>query len=63
MSPQQRLMGQYSSADVMSTNFAQDYTLKLEGVESIKGGDKKFLGIGYIKALSLYEMYLCFRGF
>lgn len=43
MSPQQRLMGQSSSADVMSANFALDYTLKLEGVESIKGGDKKMV--------------------
>lgn len=41
MSPQQRLMGQSSSADVMSANFALDYNLTLDGIESIKGGDKK----------------------
>lgn len=41
MSPQQRLMGQSSSADVMSANFALDYKLKLEGRESIKDGSKK----------------------
>ncbi len=41
MSPQQRLMGQSSSADVMSANFAKDYKLKLEGTEHIKDGSKK----------------------
>lgn len=41
MSPQQRLMGQSSSADVMSANFALDYNLTLDGIESIQGGDKK----------------------
>ena len=41
MSPQQRLMGQSSSADVMSANFSKDYKLKLIGTERIKNGDKK----------------------
>jgi len=41
MSPQQRLMGQSSSADVMSANFAKDYSLKLVGTEHVKNGDKK----------------------
>jgi len=41
MSPQQRLMGQSSSADVMSANFARDYKLTLEKVEHIKDGAKK----------------------
>ncbi len=41
ISPQQRLMGQSSSADVMSANFALDYKLTLEKIESIRGGDKK----------------------
>ena len=41
MSPQQRLMGQSSSADVMSANFARDYALTLEGKETIKDGAKK----------------------
>ena len=41
MSPQQRLMGESSSADVMSANFALDYKLTLEGKESIKDGSKK----------------------
>lgn len=41
ISPQQRLMGQSSSADVMSANFALDYKLTLLGIRSIKGGDKK----------------------
>jgi outer membrane lipoprotein-sorting protein len=41
MSPQQRLMGQSSSSDVMSANFGKDYTLKLLGEERIKNGDKK----------------------
>ena len=35
ISPQQRLMGQSSTADVMSANFALDYNLRLEGEESI----------------------------
>jgi len=43
ISPQQRLMGQSSTADVMSANFALDYNLKLEGVETIKGGNKKMI--------------------
>lgn len=41
ISPQQRLMGQSSSADVMSANFALDYELVLEKVETIRGGNKK----------------------
>ncbi len=41
MSPQQRLMGQSSSADVMSANFARDYSLTLEGEKLIKDGTKK----------------------
>lgn len=41
MSPQQRLMGQSSSSDVMSANFVKDYRLKLIGEERIKNGDKK----------------------
>jgi len=41
MSPQQRLMGQSSSADVMSANFSKDYRLKLIGTEQIKNGAKK----------------------
>jgi len=43
MSPQQRLMGQSSSADVMSANFSLDYALKLEAIESIKGGNRKMV--------------------
>jgi len=41
ISPQQRLMGQSSSSDVMSANFALDYDLKLDGMETIKDGSKK----------------------
>lgn len=41
MSPQQRLMGQSSSADVMSANFSKDYRLKLIGIEHIKNGTKQ----------------------
>lgn len=41
MSPQQRLMGQSSSADVMSANFAKDYRLTLVGVERVKNGVKQ----------------------
>lgn len=41
ISPQQRLMGQSSSSDVVSANFALDYKLTLEKEESIRGGDKK----------------------
>jgi len=41
MSPQQRLMGQSSSSDVMSANFEKDYKLRLVGEESIKNGDKQ----------------------
>lgn len=41
MSPQQRLMGQSSSADVMSANFSLDYSLKLQTIETIKNGAGK----------------------
>lgn len=41
MSPQQRLMGQSSSSDVMSANFVNDYKLKLMGIETVKNGEKK----------------------
>ena len=41
ISPQQRLMGQSSSADVMSANFALDYKLILEKEETIRGGNTK----------------------
>jgi len=42
MSPQQRLMGQSSSSDVMSANFSNDYSLKLVGAERIKNGAKQY---------------------
>lgn len=41
ISPQQRLMGQSSTSDVMSANFALDYKLTLEKEETIRGGNKK----------------------
>ena len=41
MSPQQRLMGQSSSSDVMSANFSKDYSLKLMGETRVKNGDKQ----------------------
>ena len=49
ISPQQRLMGQSSTADVMSANFALDYNLKLKGVETIRGGNKKMVECYKIK--------------
>ena len=39
ISPQQRLLGQASNGDVMSTNLAQDYAPELMGFEAIQDGD------------------------
>jgi outer membrane lipoprotein-sorting protein len=41
LSPQQRLLGQASNGDVMSTNFAIDYSVTLIGEEVIKDAEKK----------------------
>lgn len=41
ISPQQRLLGQASNGDVMTTNFARDYAATLAGVETIKDNKKK----------------------
>lgn len=41
ISPQQRLLGQASNGDVMTTNFARDYNSKLLGTETIEGAGKK----------------------
>jgi len=41
ISPQQRLLGQSSNGDVMSSNFYLDYDAKLIKIETIKGADKK----------------------
>lgn len=41
ISPQQRLLGQASNGDVMTTNFAQDYAATLAGEESIEDARKR----------------------
>jgi len=41
ISPQQRLLGQASNGDVMTTNFARDYRAVLNGVETIKDAQKR----------------------
>lgn len=39
ISPQQRLLGQASNSDVMSTNLARDYKAEITGVETVKDGE------------------------
>lgn len=41
VSPQQRLMGQASNGDVVTVNFARDYSAKFEGDELIGDGERK----------------------
>lgn len=41
LSPQQRLMGQASNGDVMTVNFARDYTAKLLAEEEVGDGERK----------------------
>ena len=41
ISPQQRLLGQASNGDVMSTNLSRDYRAEHAGVETVKDGDGK----------------------
>lgn len=41
ISPQQRLMGQASDGDVVTANFAKDYTAKLLGEETLEDADRK----------------------
>lgn len=41
LSPQQRLMGQASNGDVVTVNFAKDYTARLDGEETIADADKQ----------------------
>lgn len=41
LSPQQRLLGQASNGDVMSTNFALDYSVAMVGPEVLKDAEKK----------------------
>lgn len=41
ISPQQRLLGQASNGDVMTTNFALDYTAAVVGEETIKDADRQ----------------------
>lgn len=40
IAPQQRLLGQVSNGDVMSSNFALDYDSVIEGEERIRDGEK-----------------------
>lgn len=39
ISPQQRLLGQASNGDVMSTNLARDYSARRSGAETVKDGE------------------------
>lgn len=41
ISPQQRLLGQASNGDVMTTNFARDYSAQLTGEETINDARKR----------------------
>lgn len=41
ISPQQKLLGQAANGDVVTTNFAFDYSARLEGEETIGDGDRK----------------------
>lgn len=41
ISPQQRLLGQASNGDVVTTNFALDYAAVLEGEEDIQDADRQ----------------------
>lgn len=41
ISPQQRLLGQASNGDVMTTNFGRDYSAKLLGTENVQDSRKK----------------------
>ena len=41
ISPQQRLMGQASDGDVVTANFAKDYTAKLLGEETLQDADRQ----------------------
>mgnify|MGYP000741789015 FL=1 len=41
ISPQQRLMGQASNGDVVTVNFARDYTASLAAEESVQDGERK----------------------
>ncbi|WP_280174528.1 outer membrane lipoprotein-sorting protein [Pantoea rodasii] len=44
ISPQQRLLGQASNGDVITSNWAHDYNAKIIGVESIKRRELKNQG-------------------
>ncbi|WP_168795740.1 outer membrane lipoprotein-sorting protein [Paraburkholderia aromaticivorans] len=41
ISPEQRLLGQESNGDVVTTNFAYDYTAALSGIEDVLDGDRQ----------------------
>lgn len=41
LSPQQRLMGQAANGDVVTVNFARDYSAKLAAEETIQDGERK----------------------
>lgn len=41
VSPQQRLMGQASNGDVVTVNFARDYSAQMGGEEQITDGERK----------------------
>lgn len=41
ISPQQRLLGQASNGDVMTTNFALDYAAAIDGEETIKDAERQ----------------------
>lgn len=40
ISPQQRLLGQASNGDVMTANFALDYDVTLDGIETVKDAER-----------------------
>ncbi|WP_277182757.1 outer membrane lipoprotein-sorting protein [Caballeronia sp. BR00000012568055] len=41
ISPEQRLLGQESNGDVMTTNFSHDYTATFKGAEDVMDGDRQ----------------------
>ena len=55
ISPQQRLLGQVSNGDVMSSNFALDYESNLIGEEQIRDSSKKLQDCYHVKLKAINE--------
>lgn len=55
LSAQQRLMGQASNGDVMTTNFAMDYEVSLAGKAVIKDADRKLRSVNHLHMVAKTE--------